>query len=145
MIPEFEQSTGYLPEGEHFADWDELTARFAWNPHRQRIHSGLQRLARALRDERCGLFLLDGSFVTRKEFPGDFDACCDYTGMSPIALTRLRLMGSKEIMKAEYHGEVYAYAQQVSSQNQYTFREFFQRDIEDIRKGMVRLNLESVP
>ncbi|XYD11439.1 hypothetical protein R1A27_14145 [Methylobacterium sp. NMS12] len=145
MIPAFDPDTGYLPRGEHAADWIELTARFAWNDHRRHLLSGLRRLAAALRDEGCALFLLDGSFVTRKEFPGDFDACCDYTGMSAIALIRLRLMGSKEIMKAEYLGEVYAYEQQVPSDGRYTFREFFRRDLDDIPKGMVRLNLASVP
>ncbi|MDP4006388.1 hypothetical protein [Methylobacterium sp. NEAU K] len=145
MIPDFDPVTGYLPQGEHPADWDELTTRFAWNAHRRYLLSGLQRLAAALRDEGCVLFLIDGSFVTQKEFPGDFDACCDYTGLSPIALMRLRLMGSKEIMKAEYLGEVYAYEESVPSAPRYTFREFFRRDLDEIPKGLVRLNLESVP
>lgn len=145
MIPDFDPATGYLPQGEHAANWSDVIARFAWNTHRQHLVSGLCRLARALRDERCRLFLLDGSFVTRKEFPGDFDACCDYTGMSAIALKRLRLMTTKEIMKAEYFGEVYAYARPVPSDDRYTFREFFSRDGDDVPKGLVRLNLASVP
>lgn len=145
MIPDFNSETGYLPQGEHAADWIEVIDRFAWNDHRRHLLSGLRRLAAALRDEECRLFLLDGSFVTRKEFPGDYDACCDYAGMSPIALMRLRLMGSREIMKAEYLGEVYAYEQLVPSDRRYTFREFFRRDRDDFPKGVVRLNLASVP
>ena len=145
MIPDFDAATGYLPAGEHVADWNEVSDRFAWNAHRLHLLSGLRRLAAALRDAGCGLFLVDGSFVTRKEFPGDFDACCDFTGMSAITLMRLRLMASKEIMKAEYYGEVYAYARSVPSDERYSFREFFQRDVDDIPKGLVHLNLASVP
>ncbi|MCJ2075986.1 hypothetical protein MKK68_10000 [Methylobacterium sp. E-016] len=144
MIPDFEAATGYLPEGEHVADWNEVCDRFAWNAHRVHLLSGLRRLTIALRDAGCGLFLLDGSFVTRKEFPGDFDACCDYSGMTAITLMRLRLMGSKEIMKAEYFGEVYAYAEPVPGDERYSFRMFFQRDVDDVPKGLVRLNLASV-
>ena len=145
MIPEFDTTTGYLPAGEHAATWDEVKERFGWNAQRRRILRGLLRLASALRDGGCGLFLLDGSFVTAKEMPSDFDACCDYGGMSPRELVRLRLMAGKEIMKAEYRGEVYAYEEPVASDERYTFREFFRRDHDDVPKGIVSLNLASLP
>ena len=145
MIPAFDNDTGYLPTGEHPADWDEVWERFGWNDHRRRLLRGLLRLASALRDGRCRRFILDGSFITTKEFPSDFDACCDYEGMSPMDLVDLRLMSSKEVMKAEYLGEVYPLGELVQSDLRYTFRQFFQRDHDDVPKGVIALNLASVP
>lgn len=143
MIPDFDPDTGYLPVGEHSATWQEFVERFGWNPHRTQLLHGLRRLAAALRDGGCRLFLLDGSFVTDKELPSDFDACADYSGMSPLNLVRLRLMAGKDVMKAEYRGEVHPIGGIVD--NRYDFREFFQRDADDAPKGIINLVLESVP
>lgn len=145
MIPDFDMVTGYLPNGQHPASWDEVEHRFGWNDHRRRLLQGLLRLATALRDGGCRFFVIDGSFVTAKELPSDFDACCDYQGMSPIELYRLRLMSGKDVMKAEYRGEVYAYAERVPTGHRFTFLEFFQRDRDEIPKGVVLLNLSSLP
>lgn len=44
----------------------------------------LEGLARALRDLRaagCNRAYIDGSFITTKEHPGDFDACWDLDGV----------------------------------------------------------------
>ncbi len=145
MIPEFDEATGCLPVGEHTADWDEVEKRFGWNNGRRDILKGLRRLASALRDRGCRLFLLDGSFITAKEHPSDFDACCDYSEIDPFELMDLRLTSSGDVMKAEYRGEVYGYKQIVPCDDRYTFREFFQSDQDDIPKGIVSLNLASVP
>ena len=145
MIPPFDDETGLLPAGEHYADWGEITDRFGWNAHRRHILKGLLRLVTALRDGGCRLCLLDGSFVTRKELPSDFDAACDYNDMEPLALLRLRLTASSEIMKAEYRGEVFPCNETVPSDGRYTFREYFQRDDDDTPKGIIAVNLASVP
>ncbi len=145
MIPPFDDRTGYLPAGEHRAEWHEVAERFGWNDHRRQLLRGLHRLTSALRDLGCRLFLLDGSFVTEKDMPSDFDACCDYSGIPPKDLYRLRLMDSKEVMKAEWSGEIYPFQEHVPSDCRYTFRAFFQSDRDDMPKGVVSLDLGSVP
>ena len=76
MIPEW-LGNGYLPPRVHFATWREIEDRVSFNPRRRRLLAGFRRACDELRNAGCRLVYLDGSFVTRKEQPGDFDACWD--------------------------------------------------------------------
>jgi hypothetical protein len=76
MIPGW-LSNGDLQPGIHFAIWREIEDRLGFNPRRQRLLAGFRRACGELRKAGCRLVYLDGSFVTRKEHPGDFDACWD--------------------------------------------------------------------
>ncbi|WP_431206451.1 DUF6932 family protein [Bradyrhizobium betae] len=142
MIPQFDPATGYLPPGEHFARWNEFALRFGGNPSRERLLIGLLRMAKNLAGAGCTFFLVDGSFVTDKDVPSDFDACCDFSGIN-VAKIDLTLFGSREEMKAEYYGELFP--EHYMADDEYTFREFFQTDRDDVPKGVVRLDLKSLP
>ena len=74
MIPEW-SANGDLPPGVHFATWRELRDRLTFNSRRRRMLAGFRKACEELRKAGCRLVYLDGSFVTRKERPGDFDAC----------------------------------------------------------------------
>jgi hypothetical protein len=74
-------TNGDLPPGVHFATWREIEDRLGFNPRRQRLMAGFQRACEELRRAGWRLVYLDGSFVTRKEHPGDFDACWDVQGV----------------------------------------------------------------
>jgi hypothetical protein len=76
MIPEW-LANGDLPPGVHFASWREIEERMSFNPRRRRLVAGFRRPCKELRNAGCRLVYLDGSFVTRKEHPHDFDACWD--------------------------------------------------------------------
>ncbi len=76
MIPAW-LANGDLPPGVHFATWREMEDRLSFNPRRERLMAGLRRACKELRSAGCLLVYVDGSFVTRKESPGDFDACWD--------------------------------------------------------------------
>src|ERR1035438_9362546 len=76
MIPAW-LTNGDLPPGVHFATWREIGECLTFNPRRQRFLAGFRRACQELRKAGCRLVYLDGSFVTRKEHPGDFDACWD--------------------------------------------------------------------
>ena len=76
MIPGW-LSNGILPSGVHFAAWPEIEERLAFNPLRKRLLEGFKQACSNLREAGCRLVYLDGSFVTTKEHPGDFDACWD--------------------------------------------------------------------
>lgn len=72
-IPELD-AHGLLPAGVHDCSLEEMTAKFAWNDHRERM---VRSFARFLRNEINDVFdfpvYADGSFVTDKEHPEDID------------------------------------------------------------------------
>ncbi len=79
MIPPFDER-GNLPPGIHKADWTELEAAFGGSPRRVALLAGLREALASLRRAGCRTAYIDGSFVTAKEEPGDFDACWDAVG-----------------------------------------------------------------
>ena len=85
MIPGW-STNGDLPPGVQFAIWQELEdsahLQSAASSDAGRIPPGLQGVA----ESRCRLVYLDGSFVTRKEHPGDFDACWDIQNVDDAKL-----------------------------------------------------------
>ena len=85
MIPEW-STNGDLPPGVHFATWQELEDRFSFNPRRHRLLAGFRQACKELQKAGCRLVYLDGSFVTRKEHPGDFDACWDIQNVDDARL-----------------------------------------------------------
>jgi hypothetical protein len=85
MIPEW-SANGDLPPGIHVAARKEVRDRLAFNPWRRKLLDGFESACKLLRRAGCSLVYLDGSFVTRKERPGDFDACWDIQGVDEDAL-----------------------------------------------------------
>ena len=85
MIPVFD-ANGNLPPGIHVATWDELVARFGANAQRQMLLSGLRAALLWLKDAGCLRVYVDGSFVTAKEEPGDYDDCWEVNGVDPDKL-----------------------------------------------------------
>ena len=63
-----------LPAGEHAASWDEVVERFGWTERRRRLLDGLAEAIELLAEAGCRKIWLNGSFVTAKDEPGDFDA-----------------------------------------------------------------------
>ena len=92
MIPPF-QPDGNLPPGIHTATWEEVVARFGGNPQRNRLLDGLRRAVSSLLDAGCPRIYLNGSFVTNKPEPNDFDVTwetegVDFTKVAPLLLDR---------------------------------------------------------
>jgi hypothetical protein len=80
MIPEFDGNER-LPPGIHQATWTEIVTRYATSTHRRDLLNGLFDALRSLKTAGCRVAYLDGSFVTAKEHPKDFDVCWDATGV----------------------------------------------------------------
>ena len=74
MIPGFD-SSGKLPPGIHAASWEQIVARLGFSARRKQLLQGLREALRLLKAAGCRLVYLDGSFVTGKPEPGDYDAC----------------------------------------------------------------------
>lgn len=75
MISDSEPVTGNLPAGEHLASWQQLQDRFGHTPWRRRLLDGMLVALRLLKRAGCMRVYIDGSVVTAKPEPGDFDAC----------------------------------------------------------------------
>ena len=106
MIPPFEPS-GELPPGIHQTTWEEVASRFGWNEHRRRLLEGLRRGIEALRLAGCATVYIDGSFVTAKDMPNDFDAFWDIQGVEPARLDPILLVlgNQRAAQKVKYLGE----------------------------------------
>ena len=85
MIPSFDEN-GLLPPGIHWASWDEFLARFGTSSWRLRLAAGVRAAIENLKGAGCGTVFVDGSFVTNKEVPNDFDACWEEAGVDPTVL-----------------------------------------------------------
>lgn len=146
MIPPFEPGTGNLPPGIHEADWDELAERFGWTAHRRTLLGGLRELAGVLASFGCTQLWVDGSFVTAKEDPADYDACWDMADVDWREVEHAEpcifdLNGDRGSQKARFGGAIWPAHIVPDETPERTMLENFQRDRQDRRKGIVRLRL----
>ncbi len=143
MIPEFSRAGG-LPAGIHWATLQEIESRFGFSHRRTRLLAGLKSALAALHAAGCRRVYLDGSFVTVKNDPGDYDACWDFEGVDLESLDPVFLdfSNSRMAQKQKYLGEFFP-AQMPEGTTGRLFLDFFQTDKESgKRKGIVGLNLQ---
>jgi hypothetical protein len=134
---------GNLRPGIHPAAWAEISQRFGGTPHRRRLLAGLAAAARDLRKAGCRILYLDGSYVTAKRIPGDYDACWNMDGVDPDALDPVLLQfdNRRAAMRRKYRGDLFP-AQFIERGSGLTFLEFFQLDKDTGKpKGIVALDL----
>jgi hypothetical protein len=141
MIPDF-QEDGTLPPGIHWAEWTEFSRRFGGNAHRGQLLAGLKEAVQILATAGCAVVYVDGSFVTSKDFPNDFDACWDMRGVNPAALDPVFLdfSNSRAAQKSRFMGEFFP-AQMPEGASGKTFSDFFQTDRDSGNpKGIVAID-----
>src|ERR1700693_3180838 len=131
MIPAFDGS-GNLPPGVHDADWREVAVRFAYNTQRRRLLRGLRKALEVLKAAGCVAVYVDGSFVTKKESPRDFDCCWITNGVDlPVLKNQhpvfFHFDNERAAQKAKYSGE-FLPARTIESVTGRTFLELFQTD-----------------
>lgn len=146
MIPRF-RANGTLPPGEHDAAWEEIASRFGGNERRDRLLEGLRVALGELQRIGCRRAWIDGSFVTDKPEPNDYDACwwweedMNLTALDPVLLD---FEWPRAAQKARYGGELFV-AQAAADARGVTFRDFFQRDQDDSPKGIITITMEASP
>jgi hypothetical protein len=140
------QPDGLLPPGVHICTWDELRLACGSSAYRASILAGLLVAAKLLAQAGCRSLYIDGSFVTSKAFPGDFDACWDIAGVN-VALVDpvfFDFRNKRAAQKARFKGELFL-AHGIAAPG-FTFFQFFQRDKNSGKpKGIVALDLGSLP
>ncbi len=135
MIPAFDPR-GNLPPGIHAASLREIERSFALTEHRKHLFGGLKRLLENLKSAGCTTFYLDGSFISNKEEPGDYDCTWDPTGVT-TALDE-DLLKSLEVRKAKYFGDIFVY---MPEHGGFPYLEYFQKDSDDNPKGIIKIDL----
>ncbi len=145
MIPPFEQN-GNLPQGEHSCTWDELENRYSTTTQRIYLIDGLYAAFENLSQAGCQTIWINGSFVSDKANPNDYDACWDSSQVDPDLLEPVLLdfRHPRSAMKRKYRGGLFIADLPATPQGE-TFLEFFQKDRNSDPKGILRLDLSSLP
>ena len=89
MIPDMIDIGGIwkvLRPGVHDATLGDIKRRFATNERRKKLYEGLLEGCQTLKLAGCSVVYLDGSFITTKPMPNDFDVCWDPHGVDPDKL-----------------------------------------------------------
>ncbi|MEO2004532.1 MAG: hypothetical protein ABGY41_10560 [Candidatus Poribacteria bacterium] len=145
MIPPSDPN-GNLPPGIHLANWSEFTARYGTTPHREGLIGGLERALDALQSASCTKVYVDGSFVTAKESPGDYDVAWEPTNVDVAGLLASETVFGDfshgcALQKAKYGGEFFPSSFREALTGS-TFLDFFHKDRDTGgRKGIVALDL----
>jgi hypothetical protein len=142
LIPVFSES-GNLPAGIHWATWQQFEERFGMNEKRKSLLKGLRAALTALQKAGCENVYLNGSFVTSKENPADFDGCWDLDSVSLELLDPVLMDFTKKqaAQKKKYGGELFPNLPESSGQ---AFLDLFQTDKSTgDPKGIIAMNLRT--
>lgn len=143
VIPEFDKN-GNLPPGVHTCEWEEFVERFGTTDDRLRLIQGLRLAMEQLKLAGCRVIYINGSFVTSKLKPGDFDACYDNETVDndylKIHAPKLLNHYNRAAQKAKYKGEIFPSSQPVGNYGDNSFN-FFQRDRNRNKKGIIAIDL----
>ena len=96
-----------------------------------------------LKSAGCLTVYVNGSFVTSKAVPNDFDACWEAVGVDPTILDPVLLTfdPGRVTQKAKYFGELFP-ASAFADGEGFSFLEFFQTDKDTGRpKGIIAIDL----
>lgn len=132
MIPDFVAIAGapfaVLPPGIHWASLAEVGLRFAYNERRSWLFEGLAAAVANLAGAGCAAVYVDGSFVTAKPEPDDFDGCWDARGVDPGRLdpVLLNFEPGRLSQKRSFRGEMFIAGAPAGLGR--TFLEFFQTE-----------------
>lgn len=120
-----------------------------YTPHRLALLSGLKAALDTLRRAGCKRVYVDGSFVTSKGVPNDFDACWEIDGVDFDLLEErdpalLDWGNRRAAQRARFRGELFI-AELAADPWGTAYLDFFQRDTDTgTPKGIVAIELRSL-
>ena len=136
-----------LPPGIHTAGLEEIKSRFAYNRERRDLFEGVVDAATRLRSAGCARIYLDGSYVTAKPKPNDFDGCWDPSGVDRERLDPVfsDLRGQRTAQKEAFKGEFFP-SSMTCTDHGVSFLEFFQRQrYTSKKKGIIAILISQDP
>jgi hypothetical protein len=141
VLPELD-ADGLLPPGTHPASWAEIVGRLGDTTHRDELLAGLRAALENLRAAGCQRAYLDGSFVTGKEVPNDYDMCWDMDGVEVALLDPVLrdVRPPRAAQQAKYRGDILP--NMVEGNSGMPFVDFFQHDkVTGRAKGIIAIDL----
>lgn len=145
MIPEFEPN-GFLKEGIYETSFTEIEKRLGFSKKRQKLLAGMKNLIAYCKLLQCDILYIDGSFVSSKIYPSDYDACWDTTATDREAVLRAveqsSLNSDSETQKEDFGGEIYPAFTKAPFNHGLTILDYFQTVKDrDEKKGIIKLKL----
>jgi hypothetical protein len=134
-----------LPPGVHAATFAEIETTFAYNAPRRALFTGLIDASVVLAQCGCRCVFLDGSYVSAKPIPGDYDACWDPDGIDFDKLDPVfeDFDNGRANQKARYGGEFFP-STLIETGLGGAFKDFFQIDrFTGKKKGILSISLSS--
>lgn len=136
-----------LLPGIYIVPWPEFVSNYSFSPRRQYLFDGMKRAFIHFKNAGCKRIYIDGSFVTKKVEPNDYDVCWDVDDVNFNLLDPMfhrDLCRGTQKHKFVYYGEFYP-APVIEGGSGLTFLDFFQTDRETgKRKGIIMIELEGV-
>ncbi len=137
-------SAGLLEPGIHTIKWDEFYDMYSFSDKRRALLIGLKKALHNLKQAGCPCVYIDGSFVTKKIEPNDFDACwhfhngMDWSKLDPVFGI---FDNGRLAQKVKFGGEFFPHSLPENGSG-LTFLQFFQKDRNTgSPKGIVRIEL----
>ena len=140
-----ELTDGLLPPGIHEAGLEDVAKAMASTPWREWLLEGLRLALADLAVAGCATAYLDGSYVTDKAKPSDYDLCWDHAGVDRSLLHPVieKVTPPRTEQKLRYRGDILPNI--VESNSGLLFVDFFQVHKETgAPKGIVKLDPRTV-
>lgn len=137
----------FLPPGEHVVNWSTLAARFgSGSSRRSALLEGIRGVAHELRKAGGRWLFVDGSFVSTKPVPRDWDGCIAEEGLDFALLDPLfrDVEQHRAEIQKKYRCDLF-FANTIETRTRRPFREFFQQTTDGKPKGILILDLSTVP
>jgi hypothetical protein len=149
MLPDFNEETGYLPPGVHYATLEEIKERFGKTVRRSRLVVNLDKVVRQLWDAGVQEVFIDGSFCTATPVPNDIDGYWIYiqgfdrTKVDPVLLQMDIFVADPSTgeavrpMKLRYGVEFFVHPLNRATASGLSYPEFFSRSRDGVDRGYV--------
>ena len=145
MIPAYDKN-GNLPHGRlpYICTWAEFSERYGYNKQRLHLLKELRAVCNQLRNAGCRWFYVDGSFITNKLAPRDWDACWDPSGVDLDQLdNKFHSDLFRNQVKHEYSGDLFVLLPRLPGGN---WVAWWQQDRRTgFRKGILKMDLGTLP
>jgi hypothetical protein len=142
MIPPL-TGEGMLPPGSHEATVNEIRRRFGTgNSGRMRLMKGLEAVLRLARKVGASRLYLDGSFVTDKSEPGDWDAVLLLPADARTGSKEAIALADRPELRKRYGGDLFTMMEEDTEVLAHYVEGVFVRDRHGRAKGLVILRLD---
>jgi hypothetical protein len=138
VLSDFDKN-GNLPPGIHIATIQEVEAHFTHNIQRKKLFKALLKVLEILQGCNCREVYLNGSFITVKSEPGDYDLCYEPTGIKGTPEFK-QFLEKREMRKKEYLGDIFPRMPQPPYEADHV--EDWQTDRNGEVKGIIRIILK---